>query len=102
VLCVGWAYMAQALVCLGEVEAAVRMSEDAIRRASSRVSFAVARSFRPELGRSHRSLAKYHLCSPGMRDRCRSLRAYGLYGSVSTEEDRTSWEITRAPTQRKL
>jgi hypothetical protein len=35
VLCVGWAYMAQALVCLGEVEAAVRMSEDAFRRAEA-------------------------------------------------------------------
>ena len=35
VLCVGWAYMAQLLVILGEVKDAVRMSEGAIRRAES-------------------------------------------------------------------
>ena len=44
VLCVGWAYMAQALVCLGEVEAAVRMSDDAIRRAETLDDFG-ARAF---------------------------------------------------------
>jgi class 3 adenylate cyclase/predicted ATPase len=44
VLCVGWAYMAQTLVCLGEVEAAVRMSEDAIRRAEALDDFG-ARAF---------------------------------------------------------
>ena len=33
VLCVGWAYMAQLMVILGEVDDAVRMSEGAIRRA---------------------------------------------------------------------
>ena len=35
VLCVGWAYMAQLMVILGEVDDAVRMSEGAIRRAES-------------------------------------------------------------------
>jgi tetratricopeptide (TPR) repeat protein len=35
VLCVGWAYMAQLMVILGEVDNAVRMSEGAIRRAES-------------------------------------------------------------------
>jgi predicted ATPase len=35
VLCVGWAYMAQLLMILGEVDDAVRMSEGAIRRAES-------------------------------------------------------------------
>ncbi|MBV9286212.1 MAG: hypothetical protein JO288_00060, partial [Hyphomicrobiales bacterium] len=35
VLCVGRAYMAQLLMTLGEVDAAVRMSEDAIHRAES-------------------------------------------------------------------
>src|ERR1700733_10565468 len=35
VLCVGWAYMAQLMVILGEVDDAVRMSEEAIRRAES-------------------------------------------------------------------
>jgi tetratricopeptide (TPR) repeat protein len=35
VLCVGWAYMAQLLVILGEVDSAVRMSEESIRRAES-------------------------------------------------------------------
>jgi predicted ATPase len=44
VLCVGWAYMAQMLVCLGEAEAAVRMSEDAIRRAEALDDFG-ARAF---------------------------------------------------------
>jgi len=44
VLCVGWAYMAQTLVCLGKVEAAVRMSEDAIRRAEALDDFG-ARAF---------------------------------------------------------
>ena len=44
VLCVGWAYMAQTLVCLGEVEAALRMSEDAIRRAEASDDFG-ARAF---------------------------------------------------------
>ena len=44
VLCVGWAYMAQALVCLGKVEAAVRMSDDAIRRAETLDDFG-ARAF---------------------------------------------------------
>jgi predicted ATPase len=44
VLCVGWAYTAQLLVCLGEAEAAVRMSEDAIRRAEALDDFG-ARAF---------------------------------------------------------
>jgi len=44
VLCVGGAYMAQALVCLGDVEAAVRMSGDAIRRAEALDDFG-ARAF---------------------------------------------------------
>jgi predicted ATPase len=44
VLCVGCAYMAQALVCLGEVDAAMRMSEDAIRRAEALDDFG-ARAF---------------------------------------------------------
>jgi class 3 adenylate cyclase/predicted ATPase len=35
VLCVGWAYMAQLMVILGEVDDAVRVSEGAIRRAES-------------------------------------------------------------------
>jgi tetratricopeptide (TPR) repeat protein len=35
VLCVGWAYMAQLMMILGEVDDAVRMSEGAIRRAES-------------------------------------------------------------------
>jgi tetratricopeptide (TPR) repeat protein len=35
VLCVGWAYMAQLMVILGEVDGAVRMSEAAVRRAES-------------------------------------------------------------------
>jgi tetratricopeptide (TPR) repeat protein len=35
VLCVGWAYMAQLMVTLGEVDDAVRMSDGAIRRAES-------------------------------------------------------------------
>jgi predicted ATPase/class 3 adenylate cyclase len=44
VLCVGWAYMAQALVCIGEVEGAVRMSEEAMRRAEALDDFG-ARAF---------------------------------------------------------
>ncbi|PWT93767.1 MAG: hypothetical protein C5B56_00180, partial [Proteobacteria bacterium] len=44
VLCVGWAYMAQTLMCLGEVEAALRISEDAIRRAEALDDFG-ARAF---------------------------------------------------------
>jgi class 3 adenylate cyclase/predicted ATPase len=44
VLCVGRAYMAQMLACLGEVEAAVRMSEDANRRAEAFDDFG-ARAF---------------------------------------------------------
>ena len=39
VLCVGWAYMAQLLVILGEVDDAVRMSKGAIRRAESLSDF---------------------------------------------------------------
>ena len=35
VLCVGWAYMAQLLMILGEVDDAVRVSEGAVRRAES-------------------------------------------------------------------
>ena len=35
VLCVGWSYMAQLMMILGEVDDAVRMSEEAIRRAES-------------------------------------------------------------------
>ena len=35
VLCVGWSYMAQLMMILGEVDDAVRMSEGAIRRAES-------------------------------------------------------------------
>ena len=34
-LCVGWSYMAQVMIILGEVENAVRMSEDAIHRAET-------------------------------------------------------------------
>jgi hypothetical protein len=39
VLCVGWSYMAQLLTILGEVENALRMSEDAIRRAETMGDF---------------------------------------------------------------
>ena len=35
VLCTGWSYMAQLLMVLGEVENALRISEDAIRRAET-------------------------------------------------------------------
>jgi predicted ATPase len=35
VLCVGWVFMAQLMIILGEVEVGVHMSEDAIRRAES-------------------------------------------------------------------
>jgi tetratricopeptide (TPR) repeat protein len=82
VLCVGWAYMAQLMVILGEVDDAVRMSEGAIRRAESLGDFG---SLAFALGLSHFVLA---MCG---RREATLLRAEAFEANAS-EKGATLWE----------
>jgi hypothetical protein len=83
VLCVAWAYMAQMLVCLGEAEAAVRMSEDAINRAEALDDFG-ARAF----------ALSYYLGTNAVRGRPDAMRepAEALH-KLASEKATPLWEL---------